>query len=130
YFSNHLFHPRRPSVGETVNHIWMTWEPMFFFAQTGQPGKSQIMRTDLLEFGFSFSDDQPTGKSGPHINYIPGCSLASPIFSQGGYINENISRIAVGRFKIWGNAALLEPCFYYHDFFVDMTPGVRLCVNL
>jgi hypothetical protein len=130
YFSNHLFHPKQPSAVETTNRIWLAWEPMFFFAQTAQPGKLQVMRTDLFEIGFSLGDDQAVEKSGTHINFVPGFSIASPIYRQGAYVDQNITRIGLGKFKIWGNAALLEPCFYYHDFFRNMTPAVRLCVSL
>jgi hypothetical protein len=88
------------------------------------------MRTDLLEIGFSLGDPPPSKGSGAHINFVPGFSLASPIYRQGAYIDQNMTRVGIGSFKIWGNAALLEPCFYYHDFFRNVTPAVRLCVNL
>jgi hypothetical protein len=130
YFSNHLFHSKRPSAGEATNHIWLAWEPMFFFAQTAQPGKLQVMRTDFFEIGLTLWDTQPAERSGTRINFVPGISIASPIYRQGTYVDQNMTRIGLGKFKIWGNAALLEPCFYYQDFLRNITPAVRLCVNL
>ncbi len=109
-----------------INHqIILGWEPMFLFKKN-KKDVLQTYRNGWLMMGYRFFSE---GKN-KSIFTQAGFSLSYLIHKDGDFFDKNTFRISVGGVGIKNNRVLLQPVIYFHNFFKQITPGLRLSVSL
>ena len=99
--------------------IFANWQPQFFFGRNAD-GQLQTYRNDFVNVGFALSNKNfSLIRSSLSIGYL--------IKSQGEYYKKNTFRVGFG-YSLTKNI-IIEPELYFHDFFKDTSPGLRLRVG-
>jgi hypothetical protein len=107
----------------------VAWEPQFLFAKNSQ-GNLQTFRNDfiILTLGREPQVNKEPGY-GPSISFFHHLSLGYLVGQRGGFMDAHTFRIGTGGFD-WNKSRLkLEPLLYFHDFFRNVTPGLKVSMN-
>ncbi len=108
--------------------IGVSWEPNFFFAKNSA-GSLQTYRDDFLTLLLGRKARHPLENDAPHINFMEELSISYLIRRSGDFIDPHTFRIGTGAVNLLEEKIKLQPVFYFHDFFKNLTPGVRLSVS-
>lgn len=96
-----------------------TGESHFTFARNDQ-GELQTFRNGFITLGYSQTNK---GQSGFSLN--PSFSLGYLLRQRGDVYDKHTFRLGFGKVMLF-NKVKLEPVVYFHDFFKNVTPGIRL----
>lgn len=112
-----------------TNEIGLAWEPDFFLARNNQ-GSLVTYRNDFitLMLGRELAKEKQPG-NGPHFYLFQHLSVAYLVRQKGDFIDNHTFRVGTGSVNLRGEKIKLEPVFYFHDLFKNVTPGLRLSVN-
>lgn len=103
--------------------IGLFWEPQFLF-QNDQ-GKLKTFRNEFLALTFGqgpIRDHDPLKESSLQVIV----SLGYLIRRDGEYFDKHTIRLGMGRLSLFEGKTQIEPILYFHDFFREVTPGIRL----
>ena len=109
--------------------IGLAWEKHFLFAKDLQ-GSLQSYRANFLTLDLGRKSLRPNEKGGgPYFSFADHLSISYLLSQQGTMFDKHTFRLATGG-ATWKNDRLrLEPIIYFHDFFKQASPGLRLSLN-
>jgi hypothetical protein len=110
--------------------IGLAWEPHFIFAKNST-GNLQTYRNDFLTLsaGFDPKKIKEPDHNSAHFDFFQHFSLGYLVNRKGDFFDKHSFRLGTGGID-WQNGKIkLEPVFYFHDFFKETTPGLRLSLN-
>jgi hypothetical protein len=128
HVSNNIFHPNGRGLGQPDHDLGFTWDPLFLFAPDAQ-GHMQTYRNDFLTLSYKLAKRDEKDPLRPHITVNPGFAFSWLVYRQGDYFEKNSFRLGIGSANIWGGAATLQPCLFFHDLFRGVTPGLKLSID-
>jgi len=111
------------------NEISVAWEPNFLFAKNSQ-GNLQTFRNDfiILTLGHEPLRNKKLG-NGPHFGLFQQLSVGYLAGRKGDFFDAHSFRLGTGSIDWIGGKIKLTPILYFHDFFKNVTPGLRVSVN-
>jgi len=111
------------------NEISIAWEPNFLFAKNSQ-GNLQTFRNDfiILTLGHEPLRNKKLG-NGPHFGLFQQLSVGYLAGRKGDFFDAHSFRLGTGSIDWIGGKIKLTPILYFHDFFKNVTPGLRVSVN-
>jgi hypothetical protein len=110
------------SNSEYKREIGLHWEPQFLFQST--QGRVKTFRNDFLSFSFGqgpIKDNDPMKESNLQVIL----SFGYLIHREGEFYDPHTIRIGLGRLSLFEGKTKIEPIMYFHDFFREVTPGLR-----
>lgn len=109
-----------------VNHqLKLVWEPMFLF----EKDKNDILKT--YRNGWLMIGYQAYAKGKNKFLFSQaGFSFSYLVRNRGNIFHKNTFRLGLGGVGMDDNRIFIQPIIYFHDFFRDVTPGLRLSVSL
>ncbi|HEY4156028.1 MAG TPA: hypothetical protein VGM24_11390 [Puia sp.] len=110
------------SNGSYKREIGLLWEPHFLF-QNGQ-GRLKTFRNDFLSLTFGqgpIKDNDPLKESSLQVILSAGYLVRR----QGDYFDKHTIRLGFGRLSLFEGKTKIEPMIFFHDFFREVTPGIR-----
>ena len=102
--------------------IGLFWEPQFLFKN--EQGKLKTFRNEFLTLTYGqglIRDNDPLKESS--FQFI--MSFSYLIRRDGEYYDKHSIRLGAGRLSLFEGKTQIEPVFYFHDLFREVTPGVR-----
>ncbi|MBZ5858169.1 hypothetical protein [Flavihumibacter profundi] len=110
---------------EWKHEIGLQWEPNFLFAKNTE-GNLSTFRNDFLTLSYG---QGPVKEKDPRkpvsLNAI--VSLGYLVYRNGEFYDKNTFRLGAGRLQLQKTA--IEPGLYFHDFFLNVTPTIRVIQN-
>jgi hypothetical protein len=107
------------------HEIGLQWEPNFLFSKNSE-GKLSTFRNDFLTLSYGQGPvKEKDPKKQVSLNAI--VSLGYLIYRNGEFYDKNTFRIGAGRLQLQKTA--IEPGFYFHDLFRNVTPTIRIIQN-
>jgi hypothetical protein len=103
--------------------VGLFWEPNYLFVKDDQ-GRLKTQRNDFitLTFGQGPTKDNDPRKESYLITIV---SFSYLIYRQGEYFEKGTFRFGGGRLQLFDGKTRIEPVIYFHDFFRNVTPGIR-----
>jgi hypothetical protein len=109
--------------------IGVAWEPHFLFAKNSA-GNLQTFRNDFITLTLGMEPVTSKVKSNePHFDMFQHLTIGYLVRQKGNIIDNHTFRIGTGSVNFLGDKIKLEPVFYFHDLFKNVTPGIRLSLN-
>jgi hypothetical protein len=102
--------------------IGVFWEPQFLFRN--DQGRLKTYRNEFLTLTFGqgpIRDHDPLKESSLQVIV----SLAYLIRRDGQFYDQHTIRFGAGRLSLFEGKMQIEPLIYFHDFFREVTPGIR-----
>jgi hypothetical protein len=115
-------------IGHFKYEVGFAWEPHFFFGKNNA-GNLQTFRNDFITLTLGRKPTIERDINGPHFNLFQTLTVGYLIRQKGDYFDNHTFRIGTGGVNLKGNKLRLEPVFYFHDLFKNVTPGLRLSMN-
>lgn len=100
----------------------LQWEPQFLFQST--QGTLKTFRNDFLTltYGQGFVRDHDPRKDSYLLTVF---SIGYLIRREGEYFDNHTIRIGAGNISLFEGKTKIEPAIFFHDFFRQVTPGLR-----
>ncbi len=110
--------------------ISFSWEPFFMFSKNSA-GNLQTFRNDFITISGGFESKNDIKKSHYTANFdiFQHFSLGYLVKRRGDFFDKNTFRLGTGVINWMEGKIKLEPVLYFHDFFKNSTPGIRLSLN-
>jgi hypothetical protein len=106
--------------------IGLYWEPQFLFQNNS--GKLQTYRNDFLTLVVGQRALKSIG-SNQTLTIFGNISVGYLIRRKGEFYDKGTFRIGLDSRTILGGKVGIEPLFYFHDIFKNVTPGLRIKLN-
>ncbi len=102
--------------------IGLLWEPQFLFQNT--QGTLKTFRNDFLTltWGQGFVRDHDPRKESTLLTVF---SIGYLIRREGEYFDNHTIRLGAGSISLFEGKTKIEPAIFFHDFFRQVTPGLR-----
>ncbi len=109
--------------------IGLAWEKHFLFAKD-QQGNLQSYRSNFITLELGRKSLRPHEKTdGPTFSFADHLSVSYLVSQQRTLFDPHTFRIATGGVTWKNDRIRLEPLIYFHDFFKNATPGLRLSLS-
>lgn len=101
----------------------LAWQPLFGFRQDGN-GKTTIQRNDFLTLSFM----ELPYKQHAGFRFVSSLSLGYLVRRQGEIFEANTFKVGLPSLR--NGSLFLEPEFYFNNFFKNVSPGIKIRVNV
>jgi hypothetical protein len=103
------------------------WQPLFLFGTNAQ-GHLQTYRNEFLVFNIFREWKNPPAVR--MIDLSPSLSFGWLVRRSGDYFEKNTYFLGIGHVNLYRNAIIMQPGMYFHDLFKEVTPSLKLNINL
>lgn len=113
--------------GESTRRFMFMWQPLFLFGTNAQ-GHMQTYRNEFVIVNIFRDWNEP--RPVYYINFDPSVSFGFMVRRDGEFFQKNSYFLGIGHVNLLKHAIELQPGMYFHDFFKEATPSIKLNLNL
>jgi hypothetical protein len=120
----------RLNNGLTTHDLGLYWEPQFLFAMNPSQNKLNTYQNDYITLFYKLGYTSNNYRHQYQLfNFHPFISIGWLYRQEGSFFDEHSFQLGVGILTFLGGSVSIEPQLYFHNFFENVTPGLRLVVR-